>query len=73
MTSQVTYFVERDDDGVPWGLSRVVEDERGLRGENYVEGRWVEEPRVVRLALDPLWADQVSERDVPALMAELDS
>lgn len=72
MTHAVTYYVDRDDDGTLWGLSRVVEDERGLRGEKYVSGQWVDEPRVVTLALDPLWGDQISEHDVPAVMAELD-
>jgi hypothetical protein len=73
MANFIDYYLETDEDGAPFELSRVVQDEHGLRGEAYRDGRWVDSPRVIRLAMDPQWAERVTEDEVPALMAELDA
>ena len=66
----VRYYVETED-GEPVGLSRVRRDENGIFGENFLRGQWVDAPRVVSLAMDPLWADQVSEAEAERIMKRL--
>jgi hypothetical protein len=68
----IHYYADFENNDPPY-LSRIIEDRNGVRGGNYINGDWLNDPRVVRLAMDSQWAEKISAQEAEKIIKQINN